>query len=44
MSSRPGRIHEIVESSLTRPRNSGMIGDPGFSELAGRLWKLLCDA
>jgi NitT/TauT family transport system ATP-binding protein len=41
MSGRPGRIQEIVESRLERPRSSNMIGTASFSEITGRLWNLL---
>ncbi len=41
LSARPGRIEEIVESQLPRPRSADSVGTPEYNELTGQLWKLL---
>jgi NitT/TauT family transport system ATP-binding protein len=37
MTSRPGRIHDIVEVDLPRPRDAGVLADPRFVELCARV-------
>ncbi len=39
--SRPGAIQEIVNNPLPRPRSSGQLGTPEFSDLVGHLWRAL---
>jgi len=41
MSSRPGRILEIVETRWPRDRDSQIVSEPSFGEITGRLWRLL---
>jgi NitT/TauT family transport system ATP-binding protein len=41
MSSRPGRILEIVETGWPRDRDSQIVAEPSFGEITGRLWRLL---
>jgi NitT/TauT family transport system ATP-binding protein len=41
MSARPGRIAEVVENRLPRPRTSAVIGTPEFSAVTGHLWQLI---
>ena len=41
MSFRPGRIKEIIEIDLPRPRSSEVISTPEFGTYVGRLWTLL---
>jgi len=41
MTSRPGRIKEVVEVALSRPRSLSLLGAPAFHELTGHLWELL---
>jgi NitT/TauT family transport system ATP-binding protein len=41
MSSRPGRILEIVETHWPRERDSRIVADASFGEITGRLWRSL---
>ena len=41
MSPRPGRIHEIVEVDLPRPRGEEVRKDPRFVELTSYVWDVL---
>ena len=41
MSPRPGRIAEIIDVDLPRPRNFGMSGHPEFQRCAGRIRELI---
>jgi len=41
MSPRPGRIAEIIEVDLPRPRDFAMSGDPEFQRCAGRIRELI---
>ncbi len=41
MSFRPGKIKEVIEIDLPRPRSSEVISTPKFGEYVGRLWTLL---
>lgn len=41
MSFRPGRIKEIIQVDLPRPRTSEVISTPEFGIYVGRLWTLL---
>ncbi|MPZ92897.1 MAG: ATP-binding cassette domain-containing protein [Actinobacteria bacterium] len=41
LSSRPGRIIELIEVTLPRPRSSEIIGTPAFTAITGQLWKHL---
>ena len=41
MSFRPGKIKEVIEVDLPRPRSSEVISTPKFGEYVGRLWTLL---
>ena len=43
MSSRPGRILEIVETGWPANRDSRIVSDPAFGVLTSRLWGLLRD-
>ncbi len=43
MSSRPGRIIEIIETGWPRDRDSRIVSDPAFGAVTGRLWTLLRD-
>jgi ABC-type nitrate/sulfonate/bicarbonate transport system ATPase subunit len=40
-SARPGRVREIVEVSLPRPRELGLKRTPRFLELEDHIWKLI---
>lgn len=41
MTSRPGRIKEIIEGDLPRPRNLEMMTSPDFHRLADRAWNAI---
>ena len=41
MSARPGRFIEIIETCWPRERDSTIVGEPAFGEIAGRLWERL---
>ncbi len=41
MSFRPGKIKEVIEIDLPRPRTSEVISTPEFGTCVGRLWALL---
>jgi NitT/TauT family transport system ATP-binding protein len=41
MSSRPGKILEIIETGWARNRDSRIVSDPAFGAVTGRLWTLL---
>ncbi|MFB6297975.1 MAG: ABC transporter ATP-binding protein [Salinirussus sp.] len=41
MSARPGRIKEVVEVDLPRPRSADVFGTDRFNELTRRVWDLL---
>jgi NitT/TauT family transport system ATP-binding protein len=41
MSSRPGRVKEVVSIGFPRPRSDAVRSDPAFAELKGRLWEAL---
>ena len=41
MTARPGRIKEIVEIDLPRPRDSTIIASDRFGKLVGRIWSTL---
>ncbi|HEY4214034.1 MAG TPA: ABC transporter ATP-binding protein [Steroidobacteraceae bacterium] len=41
MSSRPGRILEIIETGWPATRDSRIVSDPVFGAVTGRLWTLL---
>ncbi len=41
MSSRPGRILEVIDTGWARDRDSRIVSDPAFGAVAGRLWSLL---
>jgi NitT/TauT family transport system ATP-binding protein len=41
MTARPGRVKEIVEVDLPRPRNPDIRSDPAFLKIRDRLWDLL---
>ena len=43
MSVRPGRIEEIIDVPLPRPRNRAMTKSPEFTELNDVLWEKLRD-
>ena len=43
MSSRPGKILEIIETGWARDRDSRIVSDPAFGAVTGRLWTLLRD-
>jgi NitT/TauT family transport system ATP-binding protein len=38
MSARPGRFIEIIETGWMRERDSTIVREPAFAEIAGRLW------
>jgi NitT/TauT family transport system ATP-binding protein len=44
MTSRPGRVAEIIENELPRPRGVETYEHPVFTEYAGRIRKLILDA
>jgi NitT/TauT family transport system ATP-binding protein len=41
MSARPGRFIDIIATGWPRERDSTIVGDPAFGEIAGRLWERL---
>ena len=41
MSARPGRFIEIIDTGWPRERDSTIVGEPAFGEIAGRLWERL---
>jgi ABC-type nitrate/sulfonate/bicarbonate transport system ATPase subunit len=41
MSPRPGRIHEIIDVPLPRPRTSDIEKSPAFVQIKAHLWELL---
>jgi len=41
LSRRPGRLMEIVDVTLKRPRHEGMLGDPAFLSAVDRIWGLI---
>jgi NitT/TauT family transport system ATP-binding protein len=41
MSPRPGRVHEVVEVDLPRPRTDATRNDPRFVELTSYVWDIL---
>ena len=41
MSPRPGRVHEIIDVDLPRPRNDDTRTDPRFVELTAYIWETL---
>jgi NitT/TauT family transport system ATP-binding protein len=41
MSPRPGRVHEIIEVDLPRPRNDATRTDPRFVDLTAYIWDTL---
>jgi NitT/TauT family transport system ATP-binding protein len=43
MSARPGRLIDVVATQWPRERDSGLVSDPAFGALTGRLWALLRD-
>ena len=43
MSSRPGKIIEIIETGWARDRDSRIVSDPAFGAVTGLLWSLLRD-
>ena len=43
MSSRPGKIIEIIETGWARDRDSRIVSDPDFGAVNGLLWSLLRD-
>jgi ABC-type nitrate/sulfonate/bicarbonate transport system ATPase subunit len=43
MKARPGRIREVLEVELPRPRHADMKAEPGFMEMRRHLWHLLHD-
>jgi NitT/TauT family transport system ATP-binding protein len=43
MSSRPGRILEVIETGWGRDRDSRVVSDPAFGAVTARLWSLLRD-
>jgi NitT/TauT family transport system ATP-binding protein len=43
MSSRPGRILEIIETGWSADRDSRIVSDPAFGLVTGKLWSLLRD-
>ncbi len=44
MSPRPGRIVDVIEAGLPRPRTYAMIGSREFGEARNRIWELIGDA
>jgi NitT/TauT family transport system ATP-binding protein len=40
-SARPGRVREIVEVAIPRPRELATKRDPGFLEIEDRIWRLI---
>ncbi len=43
MSSRPGRIIDILETNWPRERDSRIVSEPGFGVFTSRLWELIRD-
>ena len=43
MSSRPGRILEVIETGWGPDRDSRIVSDPAFGAVTGKLWSLLRD-
>lgn len=43
ITARPGRVKEIIDVSLPRPRAEGIRNSPEFAELKGRVWNILRD-
>ena len=43
MSSRPGRILEVIETGWPADRDSRIVSDPAFGAVTGKLWSLLRD-
>jgi len=41
MTARPGEVRATVEVELTRPRDSGVIGTPGFAAIQKELWSII---
>jgi NitT/TauT family transport system ATP-binding protein len=41
MSSRPGRVLEIIETGWPATRDSRIVSDPAFGAITGKLWTLL---
>jgi NitT/TauT family transport system ATP-binding protein len=41
LSRRPGRVLEVVDVGLKRPRTEAMLGDPAFVRAAERIWSLI---
>jgi len=41
MSARPGRLIEVVSTQWPRERDSRLVSEPRFGELAGHLWSVL---
>lgn len=41
MSDRPGRIREVIEIDLDRPRDTDIIGTKPFNEAQSRIWQLI---
>lgn len=41
MTARPGRVAEIIDVDLPRPRTSDVIGTPAFTEVTRRIWRHL---
>jgi NitT/TauT family transport system ATP-binding protein len=41
LSRRPGRVLEVVDVALKRPRTEAMLGDPAFVDAVERIWALI---
>jgi NitT/TauT family transport system ATP-binding protein len=41
LSRRPGRVLEVVEVELKRPRTEAMVGEPAFVQAVERIWSLI---
>ena len=41
MGSRPGRIREVLNNPLPRPRNRSLKGDPTYQDLNAGIWQLI---
>ena len=44
MSERPGRIREIIDIDLERPRDTDIIGTEAFNDAQSRIWQLIKDS
>jgi NitT/TauT family transport system ATP-binding protein len=41
MSSRPGRIIDLIETGWPRDRDSRTVSDPSFGRITARMWESL---